>query len=193
VGGQDYQIILTNDTRDADAQLSIYQPGIFVAGQVGDGVASPATHEMDTSVTGGAFTGDQICAYFAGQDPSSGSVVGVSAHPTGTATPVLPELPESTRGAQIGLRLLANSPNPFNPSTLLRFELDRPGRVDLKVYNLAGRLVRVLESAAPYGAGEHDVEWNGRDDGGRSVASGVYVVQIRAGEESASQRVALLK
>ena len=92
-----------------------------------------------------------------------------------------------------GLRLFANSPNPFNPSTMLRFELDAPQRVDLKIYDLAGRLVRTLETGAPFGAGPHQMQWNGRDDAGQSVASGVYLVEIRAGGESASQRITLLK
>lgn len=192
VGGQDYQIALTNDSRDATASLSLRQLGILAAGQVGDGITAPATHTMDTSVVGGSFTNDQLCVYMAGQDSAPGSLVTVSAHPTGSSTPVLEELPEASRGGA-GLRLLANSPNPFNPATTLRFELDNPRRVDLKVFNLAGRLVRVLESGTPFVAGEHSVRWNGRDDGGRVVASGVYVVQIRAGDESASQRVALLK
>ena len=83
-------------------------------------------------------------------------------------------------GAVVGpARLLANAPNPFNPSTKLRFVLDRAGEVALNVYDVSGRLVRAFPAAA-YEAGEHSVTWDGRDASGRSVASGVYQVRLSA-------------
>jgi endonuclease/exonuclease/phosphatase family metal-dependent hydrolase len=83
-------------------------------------------------------------------------------------------------GAVVGpARLLANAPNPFNPSTNLRFVLDRAGDAALNVYDAAGRLVRAFP-AAPYEAGEHFVTWDGRDAAGRAVASGVYMVRLSA-------------
>ena len=60
-------------------------------------------------------------------------------------------------------RLLPNAPNPFNPSTDLRFALDRPGRVELAVFDARGREVRRFP-AAEYAAGEHAVAWDGTDD-----------------------------
>jgi endonuclease/exonuclease/phosphatase family metal-dependent hydrolase len=83
-------------------------------------------------------------------------------------------------GAVVGpARLLANAPNPFNPSTNLRFALDRAGDAALNVYDAAGRLVRAFP-AASYEAGEHFVTWDGRDATGRAVASGVYLVRLSA-------------
>ncbi|MBK8167895.1 MAG: endonuclease/exonuclease/phosphatase family protein [bacterium] len=82
-------------------------------------------------------------------------------------------------GATVAARLLPNLPNPFNPSTQLRFALDRPGEAALNVYDLQGRLVRAFP-AARFEAGTHAVTWNGRDAAGRAVASGVYEVVLSA-------------
>jgi hypothetical protein len=76
-------------------------------------------------------------------------------------------------------RLLPNVPNPFNPRTALRFELDVPARVELRVHDLRGRRVRVLE-AGELPAGTHVRIWDGRDASGRDVASGVYLAELRA-------------
>ena len=83
-------------------------------------------------------------------------------------------------------RLLPNVPNPFNPSTELRFELDRPGMVELNIYDARGFLVRGLISRVGYAAGPHGVTWNGTDRAGRQVASGVYQVRLvtRLGDET---------
>ena len=78
-------------------------------------------------------------------------------------------------------RLLSNAPNPFNPSTRLRFALEREGTVALAVYDARGRLVRDL-GARTFPAGEHAVTWNGRDEAGRAAASGVYYVRLVGGE-----------
>lgn len=73
--------------------------------------------------------------------------------------------------------LRQNFPNPFNPTTRIRFELPDPGHVALAVYDVTGRKVRVLvdEYRNP---GEHEVLWNGRDDSGMPAASGIYFYTI---------------
>ena len=91
---------------------------------------------------------------------------------TNPLSPV-PDLPSGARGA----RLLPNAPNPFNPSTRLMFELAVPATVELKVYDARGALVRSLGVGA-LPAGVHHAVWNGTDDAGRQVASGVYHVQM---------------
>lgn len=88
-------------------------------------------------------------------------------------------VPGAGAGAGLPARLLANTPNPFNPSTRLRFALDRAGEASLGVYDMQGRLVRSFPAAA-YEAGEHAVTWDGRDFAGRPVASGVYQVLLGA-------------
>ena len=73
--------------------------------------------------------------------------------------------------------LARNVPNPFNPRTTIRFGLPAPGLVHLAVYSPTGQVVRTLVDAR-MGAGHHSVVWNGRDDVGRNVASGVYVCRL---------------
>jgi hypothetical protein len=85
-----------------------------------------------------------------------------------------------------------NVPNPFNPSTELSFALSRAGDVRLRIYSLQGRLVRTLvQGELP--EGQHSVTWHGRDDAGRTVASGSYIVRLEAPDRSQSRRITLLK
>jgi len=97
-------------------------------------------------------------------------------------------------GFSIGvpLRLEQNMPNPFNPSTEIKFALESAGRVDLKVFEVGGRLVKTLV-AGDLSAGEHRVLWDGRDQGGRLVGSGVYLYRLSAGGEVKSRTMVLIK
>lgn len=83
-------------------------------------------------------------------------------------------------------------PNPFNPRTEISFEVAREGHASLKVFALDGTLVDVLHDGA-IGVGTRTVEWNGRDQAGRQVASGVYVVHLSSQGVVASQSVTLIK
>lgn len=89
-------------------------------------------------------------------------------------------------------RLLPAYPNPFNPTTTVSFELAKAGRAKVSVYSLDGRLVTVLADE-DFAAGTVRREWSGRDARGRTVASGVYLVRLEAGDARAVQRVTLLK
>jgi hypothetical protein len=84
------------------------------------------------------------------------------------------------------------TPNPFNPKTMVQFELNAPGPVAADVYDASGRHVRRL-LAAPLPAGPQTVTWDGRDTAGRSAASGVYFVRITAGVNAAVQKVTLAR
>jgi len=86
------------------------------------------------------------------------------------------------------LRLFAAQPNPFRPSTQLTYELFAPAPVELAIHDAAGRVVRRLVDQPLQMPGVHRVTWDGRDDGGRSVASGVYFYRVRAGAVVESQR-----
>jgi hypothetical protein len=88
--------------------------------------------------------------------------------------------------------LYPNVPNPFNPTTRLRFEVARGGAATLRVLDARGRLVRTL-LAGPIAAGPHESTWDGRDAGGRRVASGAYWVRLEAPGFEASRRVVLVK
>jgi thiol-disulfide isomerase/thioredoxin len=91
------------------------------------------------------------------------------------------------------LALEQNHPNPFNPVTSLGFTVpEGAGRVKLTVHDVAGRLVRTLvDEEMP--AGRSRAVWDGTDDRGHGLSSGVYFVRLAAGEESAFRKVTLLK
>jgi len=88
---------------------------------------------------------------------------------------------------------LGNEPNPFNPFTNIRFSLVANRTVWLTIYDTQGRVVRRLLSGVAYPAGEFVQSWNGQDDRGRSLPSGVYLVRLRAGSELLDHKMSLLR
>jgi hypothetical protein len=90
-------------------------------------------------------------------------------------------------------RMLSNVPNPFNPATELRFELARHGNTTLRIVDAAGRLIK-HESLGVLDVGLHRVAWNGTDQAGNRVASGVYRIVVTDAEGvSATGSAVLLK
>ncbi len=85
-----------------------------------------------------------------------------------------------------------NFPNPFNPGTTIAFELPRAADVVLKIYNLAGQEVRSLVHQ-PFAAGSHNVAWDGQDNFGKTVASGILIYRLQAGGRTAFNKMTLLK
>ncbi|MDD3643213.1 MAG: FlgD immunoglobulin-like domain containing protein, partial [Candidatus Krumholzibacteria bacterium] len=83
-------------------------------------------------------------------------------------------------------------PNPFNPVTTISFTLREKGPVSLKIYDVSGRLVRTLVEETR-GAGRHEIVWDGRNDGGRGVASGIYFCRMVATEFERTEKMVLLK
>lgn len=88
--------------------------------------------------------------------------------------------------------LLAPAPNPFNPRTRIEFTLAKSTRVELLVYNIRGQRVRTLLHE-DLELGPHAVVWQGRDERGSAVASGVYFVRMTTPDKSFIRRVALLR
>lgn len=99
---------------------------------------------------------------------------------------------ESFCGLPRTFSLLANHPNPFNPSTTLSFTLPQSGRSELSIYSITGQRVRTLFSG-PLTAGAHSVIWDGRDDSGKPVSSGVYISRLTSGKQTATGRMVLLR
>jgi hypothetical protein len=89
-------------------------------------------------------------------------------------------------------RLHQNIPNPFNPATSIRFDLKERGFVSLRVYDASGRLIRVLASGER-AAGRYVEAWDGRDEAGRNVASGVYFCRLEAGTFTSAKKMLLLR
>ena len=88
--------------------------------------------------------------------------------------------------------LYQNFPNPFNPETVIRWDVAAPGPVDLRIYDLSGALVKTVH-AGPARPGTHEFVWRGDDDRGRRQASGVYVYRLRSGDVVQAKRMVLLK
>ncbi len=94
--------------------------------------------------------------------------------------------------AQTGVALSPNYPNPFGPSTTVRFSLPEPSHVTLRVYDVSGRLVRELADSE-MAAGSYQRTWDGRDGSGEPVAAGVYFCRFEAGERNLTQRMVLIR
>ncbi len=89
-------------------------------------------------------------------------------------------------------KLERNFPNPFNPETVIKFTLPHDSHVSLNVYNILGQVVNTLvDEALP--AGNHSVIWDGKNEQGRDVASGVYFYRIKAGDFESIQKMTLLR
>ncbi len=110
-------------------------------------------------------------------------------HPDGTTSLYGPAKIEAV---PIVFGLGSNYPNPFNPTTTVQYTTTRNGRVQLKVFDLRGRLVRSLVDEKQ-DLGWHEAIWYGRDDRGQSVNSGVYFVQLITTEGSRTRKITLLK
>jgi len=88
--------------------------------------------------------------------------------------------------------LLGAYPNPFNPSTMISYALSSAGVVHLEVYDVLGQRVRLL-SAGYRDAGRHQVVWDGRDEEGMSVSTGMYLVRLNAGDYRSVEKISLLR
>ena len=93
---------------------------------------------------------------------------------------------------KINTRLLGNYPNPFNPETTIKFSLDKKTDIRIDVYNIRGQRVKTLLNSF-MDKGEHSVLWNGTDDNGLSVSSGVYFYRMMTDDFNQTKRMLLLK
>ena len=87
---------------------------------------------------------------------------------------------------------LSVAPNPSNPSTTIRFNLPQPTAVSLSIYDLLGQRIYTLISNEYRQAGNYSVVWNGRDLAGRRTASGIYFINLHAGEQLYQEKLTLL-
>lgn len=91
-----------------------------------------------------------------------------------------------------GLVLAQNFPNPFNPTTTISFSLDVAADVELAVYDVRGGFVRTLAQGRR-DAGPHEIQWDGRDANGNSVATGVYLYRLTTPSTTLTRKMVLLK
>jgi hypothetical protein len=103
--------------------------------------------------------------------------------PLSTEAPLL--LPEQ-------IVLEPNYPNPFNPVTNIRFDIPEESHVSMDIYNLVGQKVRTLFSGKVE-AGFHSVRWNGTNDDGEELASGMYIYRMRSNKFTSVKKLVLMK
>lgn len=110
----------------------------------------------------------------------------------GGAPPLVPTAVSATPEVSQPAVLEQNRPNPFNPVTLISYELREPRFVSLDVFDVAGHHLRTLDSGLR-STGTHTVAWDGRDAFARPVGSGIYFYQLRTGDRRVTRKMVLLK
>ena len=88
--------------------------------------------------------------------------------------------------------LKQNYPNPFNPTTEIAFTLDQTADVNLSIYNMLGQKVRTLTNGSK-NAGTHTLQWNGLDEMGQNVSTGIYLYRLTSGSKSITKKMAFMK
>jgi hypothetical protein len=89
-------------------------------------------------------------------------------------------------------QLFQNYPNPFNPATTIRYQLPKNTKVVLNIYNILGQKVKTLVDQVQT-SGAKAVYWDGENDSGQSVSSGIYIYRLQAGGKALSRKLLLLK
>ncbi len=100
---------------------------------------------------------------------------------------------DKVSGTAAAYQLHPNYPNPFNPSTQIQFSIPKGEAVTVDVYDVHGRLVRNLIANESYDQGTYKAQWDGRNEAGQSVSSGIYFAKLSAGTFNATQKMTLVK
>lgn len=118
---------------------------------------------------------------------ASSSLESIGAHDLAGCAALNLEVPHPEK-----MKVLANYPNPFNPSTVIVYSLDSPSQFSLKIFDISGRLVRVLDSGFRQ-SGEYSIVWDSRNAIGENVPSGVYFCSLKTGAISKTNRMILVR
>lgn len=136
-------------------------------------------NDVTFSASGYLFAGTFGDGIYRSEEPMA------STQQTTAVEPIGDGVPETFTLAQ-------NYPNPFNPTTAITFDLSKESSLTLTIYNALGQRVRTLADG-PYRAGAYRVAWDGRDDGGRTVAGGVYLYRLTADAFTQARTMVLMK
>ena len=88
--------------------------------------------------------------------------------------------------------LQQNAPNPFRQYTSISYQLEKPGLVSLKIYNITGQLVKILDEGYRI-SGAYSIKWDGRDESGKNVSNGIYLYRLQAGDISQTRKMIVLR
>lgn len=176
----------------AGFRLNGLPTGVSLDGSVSlsPGATSRVSVTVDATNLLGGRTYDVVVSYDLDGDtvPDAAAVVGLGDFLDQTPVDVGPAVHPTIES----LRWVRANPNPFTESSTIEFELGSAGRVDIEIYDIAGRQLRALTRQAQV-AGLQRVVWDGRDEEGRIADSGVYMVRIRANDRSTSAKVLLVR
>jgi hypothetical protein len=183
---------------DAVVEPIGFGAGELLRAQAGQGVVlSPEAGTVDVAIMGTPIRGEGVLSILkfrvkADGDPAIGlgdvdarDAKNRSVDLKREVAPSQPKVPAVTR-------LMHNAPNPFYGNTVIAFDLARAGQVKVQLFNVAGRLVRTLadEQKAP---GAYRLQWDGRDNAGRQVSSGIYLLRFTAPGYSATRRLVKIR
>ena len=190
-------------------RMSISPPMLIAIAVAIFGLAPPASGQLDitwftidsgghTFSNGGGFQLGGTCG-----QPDAGSLTGADFTLSGgfwlggNPLSAVPEEPDWTdtdedSGLPLELRITAGLMNPFRNETGIRLEMPATLPVEIRVFDVSGRLVRQLYNGH-LPPGTHYLAWNGKNDGGQRVASSVYLLHIRAGIQVVKKQVVLLR
>lgn len=174
---------LTNVEIDADAKLWLTSPSFGLLSFDGESWTNYTTlnSPLHSYYIAGLKTDAQQNLWL---HYSAGGLSQVALNPSSIAAEVLVPV-------QPGLEL-KNYPNPFNPHTTISFKLNEPALVSLKLYNLKGQMVKELLSERKT-AGLHKLAFDGKDQHGKALASGIYFARLQAGLQRETGKLILMK
>ncbi len=180
-----YQITVDN-LSGADLAIAMHKSGVVYQNRLDAfAEATDAVAGADQSMTVSVSEQAYYCLVIYRQDQGGGAASFNLTISSGL-TPVEDGLPA------LANRLAGASPNPFNPRTTLAYEVARSTHVSLAIYDLNGRRVRTLVDR-PLAAGRYEATWDGTDDRGGRLASGMYVAQYRASGQVQTRKLTLVK
>ena len=159
---------------------------VQVAGALGGGGAAPSAYSLDPSIISAADVERWL---------AQAQVLGVGDANFQQGIHFLEQLLAALTPKET--MLLPNYPNPFNPETWIPYRLAREAEVAITIYDTKGTLLRRLalgdQAAGYYAERGKAAYWDGRNEGGEAVASGIYIYQFRAGDYAASRRMVIVK
>lgn len=154
---------------------------------VEDLIVNDVGHWYVSNIMGATINSAKVIAVFA-TNQATGQAGTVLLRPEGAT-----DVDEQAAVVSTDLPGLASSPNPFGRTTTIRYELPQPSPVFLHVVDVAGRAVRALVAGEIQNAGSHQIPWDGRDDQGARLASGLYRLRLTAGGATRAGSVVVLR
>ena len=176
-----------------DGQVNVLDL-VFVAERLGEKVVSAAPSQVDTIKSGTSSPGDIIVVRRALRELEA---VPEKSHNVEITIQFLHAWLENANRSVSETRLLPNYPNPFNPETWIPYQLAKAADVSVTIYDVGGRLVRTVsvgfKPVGYYLTRERAAYWDGRNETGESVSSGVYFIQFLSGDFATTRRIVVVK